>query len=111
MKKQIIAAMLVLASALAFGQKAADDFSGKWKTPEGKIILISRSGKMFGGTTQEGGQKIIENVLFADGHWQGTILKPGTSTRAKCELILDGDKLTITARKGIFSKTIVWTKL
>lgn len=106
-----MAAMLIIASVLAYGQKAADDFSGKWKTPEGKIILISKLGNTFDGTTQEAGQKIIENVLFTEGHWRGTIIKPGTSTKANCELILDGNKLTITAKKGIFSKTIVWTKL
>lgn len=112
MKKRImIPVMLTVASVLAYSQKSMDDFSGKWKTPEGKTILISKSGNIFAGTTEDTRQKIIENVQFTDGHWRGTIFKPGSSTKASCEMTIEGNKLTVVARKAMFSKTIVWTKL
>lgn len=107
----MISIMLMMVSALSFGQKMTDDFSGKWKTPEGKVILITKSGNVFTGVIEETKEKIIENVLFTDGQWKGKIFKPGSSTKADCELVINGNKLTITARKMGFSKIIVWTKL
>ncbi len=107
----MISIMLMMVSALSFGQKITDDFSGKWKTSEGKIILISKSGEAFTGTIEESKETIIENVQFSGGQWKGKIFKPGSSTKADCELVMNGNKLTITARKMAFSKTIVWTKL
>lgn len=107
----MISVLLMIVSVLSFGQKITDDFSGKWKTPEGKIILITKSGKAFTGTVEESSEKIMENVQFTDGHWRGKIFKPGSSTKADCDLVMNGSKLTITARKMTFSKTIIWTKL
>ncbi|MDR7128031.1 uncharacterized protein (DUF2147 family) [Algoriphagus sp. 4150] len=112
MKKRImISIMLMMVSVLSFSQKITDDFSGKWKTSEGKVILITKSGNAFTGAIEESKETIIENVHFTDGQWKGKIFKPGSSTKADCELVMQDNKLTITARKMTFSKTIVWIKL
>lgn len=109
-KKIIVLLMALLISSVAFTQDAADDFSGKWKTEEGKSIVISKSGTGFVGQAVEKKIVILKDINFSSGKWVAVVYNPIKDVTADCELFLEGSQLKIVATKGLFSKTIVWTK-
>ena len=94
----------------SFSQKASDDFSGKWKTDEGVIISISKTENGFIGKAGIKDIVVLKSVKFADGRWSGIVYNPKKDITANCELQLETDRIKIIARKGLFSKTIYWTK-
>jgi uncharacterized protein (DUF2147 family) len=100
----------ILTSALIFAQGASDDFSGKWKTAEGKSVVISKSEAGFIGQSVEKKIVVLKDVNFSDGKWIAVIYNPIKDVTADCELFLEGNTLKIVASKGMFSKTVIWTK-
>lgn len=108
MKKIIYIALFSLLSTLAYCQKATDNFAGKWKADKGVIIEIEKKGNSFVGTTAS--KTILNNLHFEDGVWKGTLIKPEDKQQYNCTAVLDGNNLKLTVKKGMFSKTIVWTK-
>ncbi len=102
---------LILLSNVAFSQKATDDFSGKWKTEEGGIVEISRFEKGFIGVGAVKKIVIMKDLEFVNGKWVSEMTNPTKHQTANCELVLEANRIKIIARKGIFSKTIYWTKL
>lgn len=112
MKKCILTACIMLASTImVFAQKASDDFTGNWKTPQGRIISINITyAQVFSGVTKDKKVTVLKDVKFADGKWNGTLLKPDDGSTYNCELLLLGDKIRIRVKKGFLSKEIVWTK-
>lgn len=115
MKKQIQKTLMVVTllatSTITFAQKATDDFSGKWKTDDGKIITVTKSSEGFVGKADDNKTVILYGVKFSDKKWSGVVTNPKENKTAKCELILESGKLKITAKKGIMSKIIIWTKI
>ncbi len=110
MKAHVISmAILLLTSTLAFSQKATDDFSGRWNTPKGIVITITKSGNTYTGIAEDK-RVVLKGVKFSDGKWQGIIQKGEGGTQADCELVLNKNKLTIYATKYLFKKTLVWEK-
>jgi uncharacterized protein (DUF2147 family) len=109
--KAIVVSLLVsLASAVSFAQGASDDFTGKWKTAEGKDVVITKVGAGFIGEAIEKKIVILKDVNFSDGKWTATVFNPVKEVTADCELFLEGSNLKIVATKGLMSKTIYWTK-
>ncbi|SMG15871.1 hypothetical protein SAMN05660862_1002 [Sphingobacterium psychroaquaticum] len=102
--------MFTLVSLLTFAQKATDDLSGKWKTEEGQIILISKTGDVFNGVSENEKGTVLKDVKFTGGKWKGIIQKPNGNAKADCEIVLDGKNLRIVAKKSFFTKKMVWTK-
>ncbi len=94
----------------SFSQKASDDFSGKWKTDEGAIISISNTENGFIGKAGVKEFVVLKDVKFAEGKWTGIVNNPKKNITAQCELKLETDRIKIVANKGLFSKTIYWTK-
>ena len=90
-------------------QNATDDFSGKWKVPEGKVVEIKKKGAQFEGTTLDRKKIILKEVTFKKGKWQGTLIRPEDDVEFPCELTLKGGQLKVKAYKGILSKTLTWT--
>jgi hypothetical protein len=109
-KKTFSIAMFTLTTTLTFAQKPTDDFSGKWKTTEGKIITISKTGTSFIGKAEDNKTIVLNQVKFSEKKWSAIISNPKENKTANCELILEGENLKIIAKKGIMSKTIIWTK-
>jgi uncharacterized protein (DUF2147 family) len=99
-----------LLSAAAFAQGETDDFSGKWKTEEGDVIVISKSAAGFVGEAEKKKIVILKDINFSDGKWLSAIYNPKKDVTADCELYLEGNQLKIVASKGLFSKTVIWTK-
>ncbi|WP_288462501.1 hypothetical protein [uncultured Chryseobacterium sp.] len=111
-KLQIIfTAVLICFISLSFKQVTSVDFSGKWKTEEGQLIIISKTQTGYTGTTADNKNVILKDIKNVDGKWKGTIQNPVKKTSAPCELNLKDKKLQITAKKGVMSKTFVWTRL
>lgn len=108
MKKIIFIAAFSLFSALAYCQKATDNFIGKWKADKGIVIDITKKGNSFEGTTAS--KTILNNLHFEDGVWKGTLIKPEDKQQYNCTAVLDENNLKLTIKKGMFSKIIVWTK-
>ena len=54
----------VLLSAAAFAQGETDDFSGKWKTEEGDVIVISKSAAGFVGEAEKKKIVILKDINF-----------------------------------------------
>lgn len=100
----------ILMSSVTFAQGASDDFSGKWKTDEGDIIIISKSAAGFVGEAEKKKIVILKDINFSAGQWVSVIYNPKKDVTADCELYLEGNQLKIVATKGLFSKTVVWTK-
>ncbi len=109
-KKIVVILWALLTSAVTFSQEATDDFTGKWKTAEGNSVVISKTGVGFIGQTVEKKIVVLKDINFSDGKWTAVVYNPIKDIIADCELFLEGTHLKIVATKGLFSKTIYWTK-
>lgn len=109
-KNVIVIVLLFISASIVSAQSAEDDFSGNWKTEQGPEVLITKSGDTFKGVNVEHDKLVLENLKFEDGEWTGTLIKPKDGSRYNCTAVLSGNKLKLTAKKGLFSKTLTWTK-
>jgi hypothetical protein len=107
----LVLSFLIFLSINALSQKATDDFSGKWKTEEGGIIEVVRKESGFIGVGVIKKVVILKDLQFKKEKWVSEMTNPIKNQTANCELILEGNRIKIIARKGLFSKTIYWTKL
>jgi hypothetical protein len=98
-------------SIIISAQKASDDFSGRWKAPKGDIIKVYKTKSGFIGKTVKEGVVVLKNVKFLEGKWVAIIMNPRENIVADCELVLETNKIKIIATKGIFQKTLYWTKV
>ncbi len=111
MKKYLVMFALVISGVIAFAQKPTDDFSGKWKTDEGELIVVAKTDSGFvGEPAEKKGLIVLKDVKFVKGKWIATLIKPKDGKTVTCELKLEDGSLKIVARKGMMSKTIIWTK-
>ncbi|TAE53703.1 MAG: DUF2147 domain-containing protein [Bacteroidetes bacterium] len=112
MKKNLVFLFFFFAAAAVYSQQASDNFSGKWKTAEGKIIEISLAKGVHTGLALPEKKPILTDVKFRDGKWKGMAYNPQKGVTAACEVVFqDGNKLKITAFQGTFSKVIYWTRV
>ena len=109
-KKIVVLLWALLTSAVTFAQEATDDFAGKWKTAEGNSVVISKMGTGFIGQIVEKKIVVLKDINFSEGKWIAVVYNPIKDITADCELFLEGTHLKIVATKGLFSKTIYWTK-
>ena len=109
-QKLFISIAFIALSLFTIAQKASDDFTGKWKAPKGAIIIISKSIDGFIGKTETEGALVLKEVKYINNKWTGIIMNPKENLVARCELVLQTDKLKIIAKKGIFKKTLYWAK-
>ena len=109
-KNTLLIMFLFLSVSIVSAQSAEDDFSGNWKTEQGPLVQITKSGDTFKGVNVEHDKTVLENLKFVDGEWTGTLIKPKDGSRYNCTAVLSGNKLKLTAKKGLFSKTLTWTK-
>ncbi len=110
-KSFLVILFLMLMKTAVFSQRATNDFSGKWKTEEGGIIEISRKELGFIGVGVLKKFVVLKDLQFKDGKWVSEMTNPTKKQTANCELLVEVNRIKIIARKGIFSKTIYWTKL
>jgi uncharacterized protein (DUF2147 family) len=110
LKSILMISFLFLVVTVIFAQSAKDDFSGSWKSEQGPLVDITKSGETFKGVNKEHNKVVLENLKFEDNEWSGTLIKPQDGSKYNCTAVLDGNKLKLTVKKGLFSKTIVWTK-
>ena len=104
--------LLISCFSFAFGQKASDDFTGKWIAEEGKVIEITKVNGVYNGIGIPENVHVLKDVKFRDGKWEGIIHNPKNNKEAPCEVKLDGpDKLKVTARIGKFRKVFFWNKV
>jgi uncharacterized protein (DUF2147 family) len=109
-KNALVIIFLFLSVSIISAQSAEDDFSGNWKTEQGPLVLITKSGDTFKGVNVEHNKLVLENLKFEDDEWTGTLIKPKDGSKYNCTAVLSGNKLKFTVKKGLFSKTITWTK-
>jgi uncharacterized protein (DUF2147 family) len=107
MKKSNFLLIGLMVSTFAFAQKASDNFTGKYKTDDGGIITIAKTSTGFVGT-DETKKVVLKDVKFDGKEWKATIINPKKDITASGEILLEGNKLKIVARKGFISKTIYW---
>ncbi len=110
MNKLFFTLVLTAFSLMGYAQTATDNFAGKWKTDKGELIEISKSGDVFIGKAGQTKTTVLDNVRFSNGKWMGTLIKPKDGEKVDGTLTLKGDKINILVKKGMISKTIVWTK-
>lgn len=109
-KNAVVIIFLFLSVSIVSAQRAEDDFSGNWKTEQGPLVLITKTGDNFKGVNVEHNKLVLENLKFIDDEWTGTLIKPIDGSKYNCTAVLSGNKLKITVKKGLLSKTITWTK-
>ena len=109
--KLIITILFLCIQTLLFSQNQKENFVGKWKAPKGAIIIISILGDSFIGKTEKEKVIVLKDVELIKEKWQGVILNPKEHIIAQCELILYPTKLKIIVKKGMFHKTLYWTKI
>ena len=109
-KNVLVLVFLFLSVSFVSAQSAEDDFSGNWKTEQGPLVQITKSGEVFKGVNVEHDKLVLENLKFEDGEWSGTLIKPKDGSRYNCTAVLSGNKLNLKVKKGLLSKTITWTK-
>ncbi len=110
LRNALMVTILFLAVSFASAQSADDDFAGNWKTEQGPSVQITKSGDSYKGINVEHNKLVLENLKFEDDEWTGTLIKPKDGSKYNCTAVLKGNKLIFTAKKGLFSKTITWTK-
>jgi uncharacterized protein (DUF2147 family) len=110
MNKLVLVIAMSFMSVMAFGQKVTDNYAGKWKTEEGVMVDITKSGSTFMGTAVEKKKVILENLRFDDNNWTATMIRPKDGTKVNATVTLNGNKMNIVVKKGLISKTLVWTK-
>ena len=101
---------LFLTVSFASAQDADYDFSGNWKSNQGPVVLISKSGDTFKGENVEHNKLVLEDLKYTDGEWKGVLIKPQDGSKYDCTAVVKGNKLLFTVKKGIMSKTITWVK-
>lgn len=106
-KKIFYLMIAVTMSSAAFAQKATDNFAGKYKTDDGGIVTITKTATGFVGIN-ETKAFVLKDVKFDGKEWKATIINPKQNITASGEILIEGNKLKIVARKGIISKTIYW---
>lgn len=110
MKKIIFALFMLFTTSVTFAQKASDNFAGKWKSAEGTIIEITKSGAVFIGKPTGKNVEVLKNLTFQNGKWVGVLTNPQKNTTVNCEAYLEGSKIKFIAKKGLMSKEVFWTK-
>lgn len=111
MKKCVLMLTALLFSVvMVMGQQVGDDFTGKWKTEDGHVIIISKTNGKFTGLDDKNRESLY-NMRFEDGKWKGTVENHDEGKKADCEAYLQGNKLKIVAHKSFFSKTFIWIKV
>jgi uncharacterized protein (DUF2147 family) len=110
LKNLLTIAFLFLSFSFTVAQSADEDFSGSWKTDQGPLIQITKSGDTFKGVNLEHDKLVLENLKFEDGAWTGTLIKPKDGSKYKCTATLEGNELKFTVKRDLMSKTITWTK-
>lgn len=111
MKKITFALFMLFTTSITFAQKATDNFAGKWKSAEGTIIEITKSGAVFIGKPTGKNVEVLKNLTFQNGKWVGVLSNPLKNTTANCEAYLEGDKIKFIAKKGLMSKEVFWAKV
>lgn len=106
----LIIFLMFVSVSLSFAQKADDNFSGNWISEQGPLVQITKSGDTFNGINVEHNKLVLENLKYNGSEWTGTLIKPKDGSKYDCTALLEGNKLNLTVKKGLFSKTIVWTK-
>ncbi len=106
----LIMMILFISFTKVKAQDADYDFSGNWKSEQGPLVLITKSGDTFKGENTEHDKLVLENLKYTDGKWKGTLIKPQDGSKYDCTAVLKGNKLEFTVRKGLLSKTITWTR-
>ncbi len=110
MQKSILLLIAICFSSIVMAQKNTDNFSGKWKTAEGVIIDIAKSGASFNGKPTGKNIFILKDLTFTNGKWIGTLTNPQKNTTVNCEAYLEVNKIKFVAKKGMMKKEIFWTK-
>lgn len=110
-QKVFITAVFLSLPVISFSQSKKENFVGKWQAPKGAIIIVTILGDGFIGKTEKENATVLKDVELLEGKWQAVVLNPQENLIAKCELILYPTKLKIVVKKGIFRKTLYWTKV
>lgn len=110
MKKITFVLFILFTTSITFAQKATDNFAGKWKSAEGTIIEITKSGAVFIGKPTGKNVEVLKSLTFQNGKWVGVLTNPQKNTTANCEAYLEGDKIKFIAKKGLISKEVFWAK-
>ncbi len=106
MKKINFLIITLLVSLMSFGQTAPEDIMGKWKGKDGKIVNISKLNKELVGIDDKG------KTVFHDFHLEKGVWFATSSTgSASCEFNVEGNKLELIVRFGLFKKSFSFTKI
>ena len=108
MKRLILGLICLYLSSSIKAQKATDDFSGKWKTDDDNIIVITKSNNSFTGMLSGTDVKILYNLTFINGKWTGKIYDPRINITANCEATLENNQVKsffkVLSEIGFYSK-------
>jgi hypothetical protein len=110
MNRLIVTLVIMINCVVLYGQKATDNFSGKWKTEKGIEIEIIKNGNSFTGIDVELKKIAIQNLRYVDGKWIATVIKPKDGRKAIGTFTLMENKIKVVVTKGIISRTAFLTK-
>lgn len=96
----------------------AQSIEGAWNTgKENTVIVIKKVGSSYVGTTLSSdnaqvkkGKKLIKDVKASGKVWKGKLYAPKKKKWMDATFAPKGDKLKITIKSGMMSKTIEWKK-
>jgi len=110
MHKTILLLVSIFICSAGVAQKQSDNFSGKWKTGDGIIIEVTKSGASFNGKLVGKDVFILKNLTFTAGKWKGVLSNPKKGVTANCEAYLEPNKIKFVVVRGIFTREVFWTK-
>lgn len=110
MKQLLLSLVLLLLGPTGYAQSSTDDFTGKWKAENGKIVIMKRQNNVYSGYNEEG-KLLMYDIAFIEGKWKGRGREPHTGITGKCEITRKGDTLIVVGGVGFITKTYTWTKI
>jgi len=131
----ILAAWLVVITSSSFADAQSDAIVGVWLTEQadskieigktasgyaGKVVWLKEAGNRPTDAKNADpalrsrpiiGVEVVSGVVYnGQGVWRGSLYSPRKGRSYPAELSLEGGKLMVKAKDGIFSKTVAWTR-
>ena len=109
-RNALMVTFLFLPVSFASAQSADYDFSGSWKTDQGPLVQITKSGDTFKAVNLEHDKLVLENLKYDDDKWTGTLIRPKDGKKFDCTVTVSGNEMKLTVKRGFMSKTLTWVK-
>ncbi len=118
MKNTLKLVIALCFTTLAFSLNAQQAINGIWNTGQDNTLIEikekngSYEGRVFSSDNNKAviGNLFVKEVKSVSGKWKGKLYSPKKQEWFDAVFLIKGEKLTVTVKSGLMSKTVEWTK-